>query len=334
MTKKNKTPISIFTESVGLYFSNFKQFVKYMSFPVLGQIIGLALVFFISYFYVQSLPKLIEKYPNLNSLTTLVCVSILITLPGLAIFVKAFWEYLVAYGSVNSMLDNMLKSGKVYDFEAHAQVVKRRAASFVGIWLLVGLFSLIAICPLFWVICGILTVYFVLIFQVFTYEPELSPFGCAKRSFFIIKGHFASTFLLIALVSVLTYILIPQIFVKIFEHYGISNFLSNTILPVVNLLPQIDFEKFCINGISNLVIAQFVIQSVLVQIIVQYTLPLRTILWAMWYKELSLALQNKAAVKSKNTSKPSEKLMKESHKKYGKKKLDRNIIRRATEKDE
>ena len=42
----------------------------------------------------------------------------------------------------------------------------------------------------------------------------------------------------------------------------------------------------------------------------------------MWYRELNKAKS------------PSEKLMEKSHKKYGKKKLDKNIIKRAMEKDD
>ena len=87
-----------------------------MSFPVLGQIAGLLLVFLITFIYTKNLPALILKFPVLDNFNTLILISILLTLPGLIIFVKAFWEYLVAYGAVNSMLDNMLKSGKVYDF--------------------------------------------------------------------------------------------------------------------------------------------------------------------------------------------------------------------------
>ena len=119
MAKKEKTPLGIFTESVGLYFSNFDKFIKYMTFPVLGQIAGLSIVFLITYYYTINLPKLLDKYPNLNDFWILVGLSVLITLPGLAIFCKAFWDYLVAYGAVNSMVSNMLKSGRLYDFDAH-----------------------------------------------------------------------------------------------------------------------------------------------------------------------------------------------------------------------
>ena len=152
MSKKNKTPLGIFIESIGLYFSNFDKFVKYMSFPVLGQVGGVFLVFLLSYLYVKFIPT------NLD-FNILIILAILVTLPGVAIFVKAFWEYLVSYGAVNSMLENMLKSGKVYDYDAHTELIKRRSFSFVALWFLVGIFSTLAILPIFWVPCGVLAVF-------------------------------------------------------------------------------------------------------------------------------------------------------------------------------
>lgn len=320
MTKKTQTPMGIFTESIGLYFSNFDKFVKYMTFPVLGQIAGLGLVFLITFFYTANLPALIERFSLFDNFTFLILISIVITLPGLAIFVKAFWEYLVAYGAINSMLDNMLKSGRVYDFDAHTELIKRRTIPFIGLWFLFGIFSLIAVCPLFWVICAILAVYFVLVFQVFTFEPDVSPLGCVRKSLSLIKGHFASTFMLIALVGALTYIFIPQVFVKLFDISGINNFFSGMLVPLIEQLPEINLEKYGLGIIPKSDIALFTVQTMLAQILIQYTLPLRSILWSMWYKELE--------------KKPSEKLMEKSKKKYGKKKLDKNILKRAMEKDE
>ena len=320
MTKKTQTPMGIFTESIGLYFSNFDKFVKYMTFPVLGQIAGLGLVFLVTFFYTANLPALIERFSLFDNFTFLILISIVITLPGLAIFVKAFWEYLVAYGAINSMLDNMLKSGRVYDFDAHTELIKRRTIPFIGLWFLFGVFSLIAVCPLFWVICAILAVYFVLVFQVFTFEPDVSPLGCVRKSLSLIKGHFASTFMLIALVGALTYIFIPQVFVKLFDISGINNFFSGMLVPLIEQLPEINLEKYGLGIIPKSDIALFTVQTMLAQILIQYTLPLRSILWSMWYKELE--------------KKPSEKLMEKSKKKYGKKKLDKNILKRAMEKDE
>lgn len=340
MTKRNNTPLSIFTEAIGLYFSNFTKFLRYMTFPVLGQIGGLLLVFLITYFYTQNLPPLIEKIPSLNNFNVLIIISIFITLPGLAIFCKSFWEYLVAYGAVNSMYENMQKSGRVYDFDAHTELVKRRAINFIGLWFLYGIFSAIAFCPLFWVVCGILAVYFVLVFQVFTFEPELSPIGCVKRSLELVKGHFASTFMLMALAGALTYIFIPQLFIKIFEITSISDFLTKGIIPFISQISIPDLSQYNLKSPTEYDIAIFTIKTFVAQILIQYTLPLRSILWSLWYKELGgrknieIDYAEKKSVTKKSKKRPSERLMEESHKKYGKKKLDRNIIRRAAEKDD
>ena len=336
MTKQNKTPLGIFAESIGLYFSNFDKFVQYMSFPVLGQIAGLGLVLLITFFYTQNLPNLIEKYPALNNFNALILLSIIITLPGLAIFIKAFWDYLIAYGAINSMLDNMLKSGRVYDFDAHTELVKRRSVPFVGLWFLFGIFSILAICPLFWVVCGILAIYFVLVFQIFTFEPELSPAGCVKRSLNLIKGHFASTFMLMAFVGLLTYLFIPQIVIKLFDIGNINNFFANLIMPIVSQLPDLNLQMYGLPEISKENIALFKIKTFVAQILIQYTLPLRSILWSMWYRELAKAdfKPKETTSKKRKTKRPSEKLMEASRKKYSKKKLDPNILKRASEKDE
>ena len=336
MTKKENTPFGIFAESIGLYFSNFDKFIKYMTFPVLGQITGLIIVFFTTYFYTVNMPKLIDKYPNLNSFSTLILISLLISLPGLAIFCKAFWEYLIAYGAVNSMLENMLHSGKVYDFDAHTELIKRRAISFIGLWMLFCIFSIIAICPLMWIICAIFAIYFVLVFQVFTYEPDLSPVGCVKKSLLLVKGHFSSTFMLFAFVGLITYILIPQIIIKGLDSVGINLAFSNTIMPFVNLLPEPDLSSYGLGAITHKDMALFAIQTTVAQILIQYTLPLRSILWSLWYKELngSIPKQELPTTKRKSKKRPSEKLMEASNKKFSQKKLDNNILRRAMEKDD
>lgn len=342
MSKKKNTPLNIFTESIGLYFSNFEKFVKYMTFPVLGQILGLSLVFVLTYFYAKTMPNLVQTIPVLNNFALLVSIAILITLPGLAIFVKAFWEYLVAYGAINSMLENLLKSGRVYDFDAHTELIKRRTLSFIGLWFLFGVFSLISVIPFFWVPCGVLAVFFVLVFQVFTYESELSPIGCVKRSLQLIKGHFASTFMLLALVGALTYVLIPQLVNLFFEYTHLTLAFANCLMPIINELPLAEWNAILsyiyLPPLQVEKVSLFVVTTFIAQIFIQYTLPLRSILWGMWYKELNggKLYVSKDDRPSKKTSKkkPSEKLMDASNKKHSSKKLDRNLLRRAMEKDD
>ena len=341
MNKKIKKTFSIFIKAFKLYFSNFNKFMKYMTFPVLGQILGLSLVFLFIYFYTQNIPTLVQKFPNLNNFKTLFVTAILLTLPGLVIFVKAFWEYLVAYGAINSMLQNMLKSGKVYDFDAHTELVQRRSLSFVAIWLIFSLFSTLLIIPLlFWIPYAVVMVYLVLTFQVFTFEPEQSPLGCMKKSFTLIKGNFASTFILLALVGAVTYSLIPHIINFVFEITKISEFVSKLILPIVNNLPVDEINlmraKVSLEALQSIDLAKFFVMTLIFQIVIQYALPIRSILWSLWYKELNSGVFGIVEAKSKRKSSknPSEKLMEASKKKFATKKIDRNILKRAMEKDE
>ena len=335
MPKHQRTTFGIFTEAVGLYFSNIGKFIKYMTFPVMGQILGLILILFTTYMYVVNMPKLILKYPNLDNINSLIIISVLLTLPGLAIFCKAFWEYLLAYGAINSMFANMINSGKVYDFEAHTELIKRRSLPFITLWLLIGIYSLLAVCPLLIIICLVFAVYFILVFQVFTFEPDLSPIGCAKRSFMLIKGKFGSTFFLIISVGLFTYFLVPQVSLLIFDSINVSSVISKAVLPFIKLFPELVFSKYGI-VIKQADISIFIVHMVIAQIFIQYTLPLRSILWSLWYKELngSIAKQELTHKTKKSSKRPSEKLMEASKKKFSKKKLDDNIIKRAMEKDE
>ena len=93
-------------------------------------------------------------------------------------------------------------------------------------------------------------------------------------------------------------------------------------------------------GLSTENLAMMIVSSFVAQIVIQYTLPLRSILWALWYKQLNGGKfgsnQEISSSKSrkKSAKRPSEKLMEESHKKYSSKKIDRNILKRAMEKDD
>lgn len=336
MSRKAKTPLGIFIESIGLYFSNFDKFFKYMAFPVFGQYAGLLLVYGISLIYIKNLPSLLEKFPNLNSISGIIILTTIVLLPGLAIFSKAFWRYLIAYGAINSMLQNLLKSGRVYDFEAHNQLIKKRTITFLTIWFIIGCFSILAFCPLLWIIAGILAIFCILVFQVFTYKEDLSAIGCFKYSISLVKGHFMTTFMLICLAGALTYIFIPQLTLKLLTILKCDLLFINMFNPIsygiqLNSINPI-LEQYHLVALTPFKISAFLFEMFFAQILIQFTLPLRSILFGLWYKELDK--ENYSTQINKSSKKrPSEKLMENTHKKYGKKKLDRNLIERASKKD-
>lgn len=292
MTKVNNSVWGVFGQGLKLYFTNFGSFFKYMAFPVFGQIFGIILVLCASYFYIENLPKYIAQGGVFNNFSMIFLVLFIITLPGLLVFAKAFLDYLVAYGAVNSMVENMLKSGKVYDFPAHTEVITRRMTKFIGLWLLFGLYVIVGSFPLFWVIAGVLFVYFVLIFQVFTFEPDKSPLGCFQKSMELIKGNFARTLGLVSLLTALTYWILPD-FIKVsFEITSIIGILAIPMDAWAIQLPIDEINKLLLQTpmayqITSLAIAKFVVSASLKYIVICLTLPLRSICWALWYKNLN-----------------------------------------------
>lgn len=297
MAKIKDSVWTIFTQGVKLYFTNFGSFFKYMAFPVFGQILGIILILLASYFYAANLPKWIVQGGIFDNFSMIFLVLFIITLPGLIVLIKAFWDYLVAFGAVNSMLDNMLKSGRVYDFHAHTELITRRSGSFGALWVLIAVMGLIAFFPLFWVIGGILFVYFILVFQVFTFEPDKSPIGCFQKSMTIIKGNFFRTLGLMILVGGLTYWILPELVKFVFGFINLIGFLALPFDAFTNQLPIDSINKLILQThlnyqITSLLIAKTMVVSFLSYIVSSLTLPLRCICWALWYKNL-----NKAEVK-------------------------------------
>lgn len=305
MIKIKNDVFGIFTRSVNLYVSNFKSFMNYMAFPVFGQIIGLALIFILSSLLVSFTPAIMASLNPMYIIGTIVGLSIVAALPGLIIFLKAFWEYLVAYGALNSMTENMIKSGRVYDFQAHTELIKRRSGSFVGLWLLCSLCTIVGILPPFWIIAGIAFVYFILIFQVFTFEPELSVIGCFKKSFQLIKNNFWRTFGLMLLVWLLTYLLIPYLFRFIFMTLKVFSFMAIHIEGWLMKLPMSEINTFLIQKnltpLSVLDLGISLISGLVEYCVIAFTLPLRSVCWSLWYKNLNdnFVKQNKKSEKNK-----------------------------------
>lgn len=105
MAKEDKSVWLIFFEGIKIYALNIHKFFLYMAFPVLGQLLGLFMIFGLTYWYTQNLQDLTVKYPALKDFSTMLLCIILSVVPGLLIWARAFWDYLVSYGALNSMTD-------------------------------------------------------------------------------------------------------------------------------------------------------------------------------------------------------------------------------------
>ncbi len=293
--------LNIFFKSVTIYFQNFTSFFKYMAFPVFGQIAGIVWILAISFCYINYLPELMGKSSIMSSFSVILAVFLLITLPGLFVTLKAFWDYLVAYGAINSMLDGLIKSGRLYDFPAHNEVVTRKSAKFIAIWLLISIMSIIAIIPIFWIFGIIFFIYFILVFQIFIFEPEESVFGCFKRSLEIIKGNWGKTFLLAILIGIFTNWFLPFVVNKTLDLLSIIKFLAIPVDGITTLLPikEINDSLSIQNRLTSLEISTAIVSGFSTFIITGLTLPMRSICWGLWYKNNVVKSSNKKSKKTK-----------------------------------
>ena len=328
MAKEDKSVWVLFFEGIKIYALNIHKFFLYMAFPVLGQLLGLFMIFGITYWYTQNFQNLIVKYPAMNDISTMLICIILSVIPGLLIWARAFWDYLVSYGALNSMTDGYLNTGRVYDFRAHNSVVSKKVFSFIALWLLFSVFTLVSLIPVFWIIGFIFFIYFILIFQVFTFENGLSPVGYFRRSLQLVKGRFARTFLLMILLVVFTYYLLTSGLSVIFDALNLTAKLAKVFESWAYSLPVEHFERF---GITPIVIGKEVVNQIIFFIVVGFTLPLRSICWTLWYN--NLASDSEDYEERRPKKKASKKVAAKTFK-IEKRGIDPEIIRRARLEDD
>ena len=328
MAKEDKSVWVLFFEGIKIYALNIHKFFLYMAFPVLGQLLGLFMIFGITYWYTQNFQNLIVKYPAMNDISTMLICIILSVIPGLLIWARAFWDYLVSYGALNSMTDGYLNTGRVYDFRAHNSVVSKKVFSYIALWLLFSVFTLVSLIPLFWIIGFIFFIYFILIFQVFTFENGLSPVGYFRRSLQLVKGRFARTFLLMILLVVFTYYLLTSGLSVIFDALNLTAKLAKVFESWAYSLPVEHFERF---GITPIVIGKEVVNQIIFFFVVGFTLPLRSICWTLWYN--NLASDSEDYEERRPKKKASKKVTAKTFK-IEKRGIDPEIIRRARLEDD
>ncbi len=275
---------SVLAEGIKIYVSNIDKFIIYMLFPVFGQIFGILLSFGLSLGFAQ---KVFEKVEN--PLHALIIV-LLLAMPGLLIFAKAFWEYMIAYIALNSMTQGALTTGKVYDIPSHKEVATRRTIKYIALIVIIGCLSSIAT-SIFFIIPGfILWIYFILVYQVFTFEQDLKIQEYFKRSFLLIKGSWFRTFILLAILAFFSIFIITVGTTVIFDYLNLSEKIYSCFTMYTNTIPLDLTNKILVYLKMPLVtphlIAQAIWFTILFTIIAGLTLPIRSICWTLWYMGL------------------------------------------------
>ena len=294
----------IFGETLKIYMSEFFKFTGYMAFPVLGQLVGIIWVFASTFVLTDNFEYLVAKFPAINDFGSFMLAALLIALPGLLLFLGAFWQYLIAYGSLNSMTEGVLTTGRVYDFASHKEVITRRTSQYIILWLVYSIFLALASFPLLWVLGGIFFIYFILIFQAFTFAEgsELPVGGYFRKSFDLIRGNFAQTIAISLLLVVVCFYLLPMGLNVILGALNLNEFFTGAILPFVQNLPLESVNQpltsFGADAITPDLLAKSILEQIVFFIAFGFTLPLRSVCWTLWYKSLDNRKEKKPSKKS------------------------------------
>ena len=290
----------VLAEGIKIYFTNIDKFLTYMLFPVFGQLIGILLSFGLSLGFANQIVARVDN-PWIAFLLVL-----LLAIPGLLVFVKAFWDYMVAYIALNSMTEGAISTGKVYDFQSHNEVATRRTWAFVLLLLAVGILSSIGSSIFFKIPASIIWIYFILVFQIFTFEPDLKIHEHFQRSFLLIKGHWFRTCALMLILAFFSIFIITQGVSVVFDYLNLSNKICMLFDPISSELPiALTNELLTLLKqpiITTKIISEMFYYSILSAIIMGLTLPIRSICWTLWYMNLT-----DLELKKQNSGKKSKK---------------------------
>lgn len=292
---KYKQVIDCFLSAIKLYFKYLDRFLKYLSFPILGQLIGLFLIFSVAYFYTVNLPDLMIKNPVFNNLLVATSVLILLVILPFLIFAKAFYDYLVAMASLNSMALNLTMKGKGrakdFDPKMHDELIRRKIFNYLGLLIVISVVSIVAVIPIFWIPAIVFFIYASLCIQVFTLEERLSPYMAIKRSFTLIKHNFWATSILLGLLFLFTYIFLPNLIVWAIDKVDGIYYLTSPFESYVKLLPIDIFNQTLTSfnvpfELEPYEVSRFIVTTVISTVIIAYTLPIRCAALSLWYKYL------------------------------------------------
>lgn len=276
---------SVLIHGIKIYFSNIDKFFIYMLYPVFGQIFGILLAFGLSLGFAE---RVAEKVSNP---VHAVLVVVLLALPGLLIFANAFWEFMIAYVSLNSMTYGAITTGKVYDIPSHKAVATQRTLMFIGLLMLVGILSSMAT-SIFFIIPGfVLWIYFILVYQVFTFEPDGHLQDFFKRSFILIRGNWLRTFILLCVLVFFSIFIITEGVTVVFDYLNLSDKIYSCFTIYTNMIPLDLVNKVLVHFqlplITPHLIAQWVWFSIVSFVVTGLTLPIRSICWTLWYLSLT-----------------------------------------------
>ena len=243
--KSNKLigAFQIFFSSIKTYFLYLDQCAKHLAFPIFGQIIGIILIFVATYFFIINIDNVKGINPFFENEKNLLISFFVIIAPLFLIFLKAFFDYIIAFSSLNLLFYTVSNKTKVknIDFTANKNVIKRKLPNYI---LLVLITTILLITPPLLFIAPIIWIFLCLSFQVFALEGDISAPKAIARSIELVKGNVLSTIALLLLCGFATYIFLPNLFLWTFEKISLTTFFVTKFETFFTLLPLEEINQF------------------------------------------------------------------------------------------
>lgn len=269
----------IFFSSIKTYFLYLDQCAKYLAFPILGQVISLILIFVATYYFtvnIESIKNINDFFSNEKNLLT---TFLVLLLPLFLVFLKAFFDYIIAFASLNILFFTAPKGkkSKNIDFVANDNVIKRKLFNYIILMLLVSLSAIFA--PLL--------IFLTLSFQVLALEGDVSAFKAYSRSFEMVKNNFISTILMIVLCYISTYWFLPELLTWVCEKISLTTFAVTRFEIFATLLPLDTINGYLtfINTNTNATeLGMMMFSAMITFLITGFTLPFRCCCFTELYK--------------------------------------------------
>lgn len=283
--KKSNNFLSVFKvffNSIKTYFMYLDQTSKALAFPIFGQLLSVIVMLTITYFVCTNVDDIKNAVPFFSSGNTLLITLYVILLPFLIVFLKAFYEFIILFASLNLVFYSYSNKKKIkdIDFDSFNSSIKRRF--FKYLLLMIVSIPFLVIAP-----------FLAFVFQIFAIENDTSAFGSIKRSLGMVKLNFVSTIIMLLLCYFTTYEFLPNLFIwasqKISVYYSMVNVCEKflNLFPIESFTSQIDLgmlNDFINEIFSPLAIAKNMTAGIIMFLIVGFTLPLRCCCFTELYR--------------------------------------------------
>lgn len=283
----------IFFSATREYFLYLDKLLKYLAFPILGQIIPVILMLTLAYYFRINFDILTSNggfFGNEKNLLILFCI---ILIPLFLIFLKAFFDYIIAFSALNVMFYTVgsKKKAQNLDFVSYNNVIKRKFGKYIALMLMI---SLLFIIPPLCLFIPITALFLCFSFQIFAIENDASAIKSIKRSFELTASNFIPVILMIVLCYLSTYLFFPKLFMWLADKTSVSFFFANMwqnyaseiiVDPINNLLGTVSVlgDKFTYN-VCAVSVSRYMFELVLSSIIIGITLPFRCCCFTKLYR--------------------------------------------------